>query len=139
MYANVGIGSISPIGTGIDMSSTNASEFLISDVVQIEEIGMVIKTATNSSSPIVVTVTGRPTVGSASGAIAIGTITIPTGIVAGKMYTNKVNPVQLYPGYSINFAVTSAASVAGAAYPVIRAAFGAETDLNLAYVTVVTA
>ncbi len=142
MYSNRGSILQGPLGTALDLTTTASNEYLVNEPAQVEEIGIIIKTATVSSGGIVVTVTARPTVGSATGAVTIGTITIPTAIAAGKLYTNKVTPVSVSPGYSINVAVTTAAAGVGAAgngYFVPKMSFSSETDANLAYATVVTA
>ena len=84
--------------------------------VQLRRLALLITTAIVSpTSSCVVTVSKRPTVGSDTGRTTIATITIPTGVAAGKVYYKDVDDIVLDPGNELMFAVTTACAGAGAA------------------------
>lgn len=96
-------------------SAAVIARFMAMHQVQVKQIAFVVSTATVSSANIVVTVKRRPTVGSSSGEVTIGTLSIPTGVAAGKMYYKNVTPVTVAQGEEIVFEVTTAAAGMGAA------------------------
>jgi len=122
MYVNQGIlGKLMPIlDTGAVASALSGAAVIaehacIGNQVEIRRVAIAISTATVSSGNIVVTVRNRPTVGSASGQSTLATLTIPTGVAAGKVYYKDVNQSIIVPGGSIAFEVTTAAAGGGAA------------------------
>lgn len=89
--------------------------FVAMEKVEVKQVGFLITTATVSSGNIVVAVKKRVTAGSASGESTVGTLTIPGGVAAGKIYYKKITPVKLDLGEQIVFEVTTAAAGGGAA------------------------
>lgn len=82
-------------------------------------LSVAITSATSTANPVV-TFQRRPTPGSATGAVTLGTITIPTGSAAPKVYFKDITPVILNAGESIAFNLTTqgtdASAAAGTAY-----------------------
>lgn len=60
----------------------------------------------------------RPTYGSASGEVTIGSVIIPTTTAVGKFVYKDVSPVVLFPGEQLVFETTSAATSGGCVYHV---------------------
>jgi hypothetical protein len=81
----------------------------------IKRLSFIVSTATVSSGNIVITAYYRPTVGSSSSQVSLGTITIPTSIAAGKVYYKDITPYSAAPGGDVSFSVTTAAAGGGAA------------------------
>lgn len=109
-------GGIRAISSAESLASAAViARFLAMKQISVKQIAFVISTATVSTGNIVVTVKRRPTVGSTSGEVTIGTLTIPTAIAAGKMYYKNVTPVVVAQGEEVVFEVTTAAAGMGAA------------------------
>ena len=122
MYVNdLGLGQLVPalaasVAPGSLGSTAVISEHVcIGNQVEIRRVAIAISTATVSTGNIVVTVRNRPTVGSATGQSTLATLTIPTGVAAGKVYYKDVNQAIIVPGGSIAFEVTTAAAGGSAA------------------------
>ena len=146
MYVNQGVlGKLMPIlDTGSVASALSGSlagsdgdrlaEFVcVGERVEVVRIAVAIATATVSTGSILITVVNRPTAKSATGQVTIGTITIPTGVAAGKVYYKDVNQASIAPGGSLCFIVTTAAaggSKAGAGIPGFVAQEDPEYKLN---------
>lgn len=110
---------VMPLGTPAAVDLTSAAVHSFSHIflsqVKLKRIALCVTTATVSSGNIVVTFRKRPTPGSSSGQSTVGTITIPTGIAAGKVYYKDVSPVVFAPGDQLIAEVTTAAAGGGAA------------------------
>lgn len=122
MYVNdLGLGQLVPalaasVAPGsLTSAAVIAEHACIGNQVEIRRIAIAISTATVSTGNIVVTVRNRPTVGSATGQSTLATLTIPTGVAAGKVYYKDVNQSVVVPGGSIAFEVTTAAAGGSAA------------------------
>lgn len=102
--------------------------------VTVDMIAFAIKTATVSTGNIVVAFKKRPTVGSATGESTIGSLTIPTGIAAGKVYYKNISPVSFEIGEELVVEVTTAAAGGGAAgdgFSLFKASYSAEQLANI--------
>lgn len=116
-------------------SAAVVNQFVCQNPVMLEFIGFLISTATVSSGNIVITVKKRPVVGSASGESSVATITIPSGVAAGKRYGKMISPVQFQAGDVISFEVTTASAgggAAGAGYAMVGVNFSPESLVNSA-------
>lgn len=85
--------------------------------MEVKQIKFAVSTATVSSGDIVITAKKYVTIGSATGAVTLGTLTIPTGVAAGKVYYKPLDPndASFLPGEVLVFEVTTAAAGGGAA------------------------
>lgn len=102
--------------------------------VSIDMIAFAIKTATVSSGNIVILFKKRITVGSDTGAVNLGTLTIPTAIAAGKVYYKNIDPVDFELGEELVVEVTTAAAGGGAAgdgFALFKASYSAEQLANV--------
>lgn len=82
------------------------------DVLRLE---FPISTAVVSSGNVIVTFKQRPVIGSASGEVTLGTLSIPNGAAAGQVYYKDIDPVMCKEGQEIIAEVTTAAAGMGAA------------------------
>jgi len=93
----------------------------MSQVVQ--RIEALVTTAVVSSAPVVISVFSRPTHGSTSGQVLLGTLSIPGGTAVGKcVYKDIADNASGQPvaaGQEIVFGVTTAAAGGGAAGAVL--------------------
>lgn len=131
------VGGLCPIGTlgAAVMTSTGvlAHRYVALMPIKVKRIMLKITAATVSSGNIVVVAKKRPTIGSATGEVTIGTITIPTAIAANVIYYKDVTGVVCAQGDEICFDVTTAAAGggnAGSALPMIEAEEDPETPAN---------
>lgn len=83
-----------------------------------------------STSAVVITFHARPTYGSASSQVNLGTVTIPGGVAANAFYYADINPVDVPVGYQIVADVTSAASASGSALAGFLAQYSPEVPGN---------
>lgn len=100
----------------------------------VRQFSFSVKTATVSSGGIVVALKYYPTVGSSSGAVTLASLTIPTGVAAGKVYYKAVDSVKVLPGQELVVEVTTAAAGGGAAgdgYSAIECYHAPEHPANL--------
>jgi len=110
----------------------------IGEAIELSRIAVLVTTATVSSGNIVVTVYQRPTYGSTSGQVTIGTLTIPTATTAGSIYYKPVESVRLLPGQQLAFNCSTAAaggSNAGAVISMFKAFMTTEDPRNVAAMT----
>lgn len=101
----------------------------------VKRLAFVITTATVSTGNIVITAKKYVTPGSASGAVTLDTLTIPTGVAAGTYYYKNVNPetYSFKRTEELVFEVTTAAagmSGAGAGYSLFEADYDPENIKN---------
>lgn len=95
-------GSVSGASTGVK------GEMCVGSVPIIVR-GVAITTQTaNSTSNCVVDFRRRPTAGSSTGEVSIGTITVPSTAVAGRSYYRNGFNVRVNPGESVIATVTTA-------------------------------
>jgi hypothetical protein len=113
------VGSIAPSSAAVltpeDLSAANAvyGSYVVAKQCKIKRIAFYVTTLINASTNPAVTFTRRPTFGSTSGAILLGTVTIPTGSAVGTVIYKNIAPVNLYPGDELSLAQTVQASTAG--------------------------
>lgn len=89
--------------------------FTVLEQCQVSQLYFAISTATVSNADIVVAFKRRPTLGSASGEVTIGSLNITTGAAAGRVFYKYVDPVVCAAGEQIVIEVTTAAGGMGAA------------------------
>lgn len=108
----------------VAFDSTTASSLASAAVVKkyaffrpayVRRIGIGVTTAIVSTGSVVVTIKKYPTMGSNSGEVSLGTITIPAGTAAGKVFYKALGSVKLIEGDELVFEVTTAAAGGGAA------------------------
>lgn len=118
-------------------SLTSAADMLVYDVCEqivLTSIFLQVTTATVSTGNIVVSVFQRPTYGSSSGQVLIGTLSIPTGVAIGKIYYKPVESVKVVQGSQLAFACSTAAaggSAAGAGKCNFKAFMAVEDPKNV--------
>jgi hypothetical protein len=129
--------SLSPLPTEVSAQSLTSvgvkQQFLCPRPANLVFVGFAISTATVSSGNIVVTVKKRNGVGVSAGEAVLTTITIPTGVAAGKVYGKYIDPSLLQVGEVIAFEVTTAAAgggAAGAGYSIVQVNYSPEELAN---------
>lgn len=93
-----------------------------------------ITTAIVSSANVVVSFWARPTYGSATNEIALGTVSVPTGALANSLYFSDINPIDVPANYQIVAEITTAAvggSAAGGALSGFLQQYDPETAANM--------
>lgn len=106
MYPNLnGVGSVVPNGTGVlaadDLAAAAAvhGEYLFARKCQIRRIMFVVTAAVvGTSTAPVVRFSKRITPGSDTGAVVIGSLTVPDGTVIGKVLYKDVDPMVMDVG-----------------------------------------
>ncbi len=78
----------------------------------------------------ILTFYARPTIGSATSQLTLGTVAIPGGTAAGKTVYKAINPVLVPAGYQLVADVTTAATASGAAVAIFGAAYSPEEPAN---------
>lgn len=111
--------------------------FAVMEAIEVTRLMFFVSTLVASSTANeVYTFYQRPTSGSASGQVAIGTLTIPTGSTVGQVIYKDVESVKLLPGQ--DFAIkrttqgTDGSSVAGAGFIGFKAFMVTEDPRNVA-------
>ena len=132
MYTEQSI-AVVPVGTGVlaaDVLTATGDhgEYVVLSPCSVRRIMAYVSTAVvGPTTAPVVTFRRRPTPGSATGQIDLGTLTVPTGTAVGKVVYKDVSPVKLDVGDSILITVSTAATggtPAGGAY------YGFELELS---------
>jgi hypothetical protein len=129
--------NISPLPTVVAAQSLGSAavvnQFLCQRPVSLVFIGFAISTQTVSSGNIVVTIKKRNGIGVSAGEVSLGTITIPTGALVGKVYGKYIDPSVFGIGDVIAFEVTTAAAgmgAAGAGFSMIQVNYSPEELSN---------
>lgn len=101
----------------LDLTSAAVGDlsFVCMQRCQVSQIKALVDVAVVSTGAVVITVRKRPTPGSASGQSTVGTLSIPAGTAAGKVYYKAVSPVSFAEGDEMVFEVTTAAAGGSAA------------------------
>jgi len=115
MYAINRSPSIIPSNLQALTSAAVIQSFTVQAQCQVDQLFFAISTSVVSSGNVVVTFKRRPTLGSTSGEVTIGTLTMPSGAAAGKVYYKAVAPVVCLAGEQIVVEVTTAAAGGSAA------------------------
>ena len=115
------VGSVVPAGTAVlaaeDFSAAAAvhGEHIVLKKVQIKRVMFVVSLAIVSTGAVQVTFTRRPTPGSLTGAVLLGTLVIPAGTAIGKVLYKDISPAKLFPGDALALEATVASAGGGAA------------------------
>jgi hypothetical protein len=121
-----------PIGAAQSLTSAAVvANSMVQFPVSIEKILFKLTTAVVSSGAVVVNFKKRPTLGSATGEVSIGTLTIPAGAAINAIYYKDVTPVEFGVGEFLAVEVTTAAAgmgAAGAGYSAIQLSSSPKTD-----------
>lgn len=96
-------------------SAAVINRYLVAQQQEVSLLALAISTSVVSTGNVVVTFKRRPTLGSSSGEVSLGTITIPNGAAAGKTYYKSIDPVVCAVGEEVIAEVTTAAAGMGAA------------------------
>jgi hypothetical protein len=138
MYSNkkAGVTPYGTLGTAV-ITSTGvlAHRYVAMTQLSVTRIALVITTTVSSSANAVVKVKARPTIGSSSGEIVLGTLNIATGTAAASVvYVDVNDPAasSVLPGYEICADVTTAATSAGAGLLVFECEEDPEVAANQA-------
>lgn len=84
-----------------------------------------------TSAACVVTFYGRPTYGSDTSALNLGTVKLPDAAVANDVYYKDIDPVSVPAGYQVTAEVTTAAGTSGSALAGFLAQYTPEEPANL--------
>lgn len=116
-------------GPSVVTSAADIQEFLVPSKVRVRRILATVSTAVVSTGSVVITVYSRPTVGSSSSQVTLGTLTVPAASVAGATFYKDLSTITsaVKAGQSVAFAVTTAAAGTGAA-GAVYCTFEAEED-----------
>jgi hypothetical protein len=115
MYAINRSPSLLPSNLVALTSAAVVQSFTVLSQCQVDQLFFAISTSVVSSGNVIVAFKRRPTIGSSSGEVTIGSLTIPGGAAAGKVYYKQVSPVVCAAGEQIVIEVTTAAAGMGAA------------------------
>ena len=116
------------------------AEFLPNDGVSLVEVSFLVTTTISSSAGVVLTFYNRPIAGIAGNDTSLGTLTLPSGAVAGTTVYRKVSETSwtiAKPG-SLVCKVTTDASSAGAGIVLFKCGQTPENVLNMTSGTAVT-
>lgn len=113
--------------TGVPANSINYLGFTN---FRISNIYFKVTTAMSSSGAAVLHIYARPTFGSSSGQISVGTLTIPAAAVADQVYYKDITPVNCLAGYQIVLNVDTASTSAGAGIWGMQTDLDPETEVN---------
>jgi hypothetical protein len=120
-----------PVGAAQSLlAAATIAEFFPPEKGEVESLSFTVSTTLNSAAPTVISFYSRTNIGNAAGEVLLGTITIPSGAVAGKTYVNRITPVYLNQGLSIAAVVTTVATVAGAGYAAATLSLSPENENN---------
>lgn len=117
-------------GTSVAATGVLAARQIASRQMVIKRIALGVLTVMNSTGAIVVDCRIRPTPGSATGELVVGTISIPTTGAVGQTFYKDVAGVVCQPGWEVNFNVTTAATTSGAVIQIIEGEYDPEAPLN---------
>lgn len=131
MYTN----KFSPIVKGVtelDCSSTsNLDVFGVFANMRVTRLMALVSTVMNSTGPVVLNFYRRPTHGSATGEVLIGSISISGTAAVGKCYFKDVAGVQVHPGEEVVCKVGTAATTSGKVLSGLEANEEAEVPANI--------
>lgn len=111
------------------------AEFVPNDGISLEEVSFLVTTSVSATSAPVISIYNRPVAGVSGAAdVLLGTMTIPTGAVAGNLVYRKVSETSFTVAQrgSLVFVVTSVASSAGKGICSFKAGQTPEAIQNIA-------
>lgn len=116
-------------------AGVHTASYVCMEQVLVRSLYAVVTTLVASdTAEAVITIKRRPTYGSATGEVSIGTLTIPDTTAAGKVIYKNVSPVEIQPGDQVVFEITTAAtdgsSVAGNVVYGLRISANEEEEAN---------
>lgn len=120
--------------TSLSSAAVDTKSLLYTEGGEVRRLEVYLTTATVSTGNIVVKFYYRPTKGSSSAQVTLGTLTIPTAIAADKVYYKDITPYLLPSQSEVAFEVTTAAAGGGAAGACIWDVivnYSAETEANV--------
>lgn len=125
--------NIVSIGAGIAKVTTGTGDaapvYRVFTQIRVTRIMASVTTAiVNGLVAAIVTVYRRPTPGSTSGQVAIGTLTFPTGTALGKVLYKDIVETNLFPGEELAFNVSTAGTDSGSAAGAFVGSFEANDD-----------
>lgn len=103
----------------------------LGEQIELNRIMFEVSVAVVSSAPAVISVYSRPTFGSASGQILIGTLSIPGGTAAGSILYKPVESLKLTQGTQLAFNVSTAATSSGSGFSMFKAFLTSEDPKNV--------
>jgi hypothetical protein len=115
--------------TGVSLASAADVGWIpvVPERLDIAEVGVLVTTAPTVTAPVL-TLFRRPTPGSGTGEVSLGTITLPVATAIGKRVKKGFN-ARLNPGDQLRIAVTTAAT-AGAGLIYVKAYPGGSAALE---------
>lgn len=130
-----------PLAIDVTTSAAVHGGYVITKRCKIRKIGFVVEVAiANDAVAAVVEFNRRPTIASASGEVAIGTLTLTDGAAAGATFVKEVDPVVMEVGDELSLEVATAGtdgtSAAGQGYYFVIADEDQEVSGNESNVTV---
>lgn len=131
--SNASLTALSLVGSTGDY----AKWYVMAPTIEISRLLLIVSTTTlTGTAAPVVTFYARPTFGSTSGQITLGTITVPSASVAGAIIYKNIESVKIPAGYTIvanlSTAGTDGGSAAGAGFVGFNAFMASEDPRNVA-------
>jgi hypothetical protein len=128
-------------GTAKDLSATGVFAYTWNffENARIWRLAVKTTTAQVSTGGIVVQFLLRPTYGSATNQVVLGTVTVPQTAATNLVYVNEITPTNIIAGSQVVANVSTAATTSGSGIAQLYWDFDPETILNEANFTKVTA
>ena len=135
--SNVMIGA----GAAYTLTSTGAFAYTwnLLEGGTVRQLAIKLTTSASSTAAPVVTFYSRPTYGSSSSQVSLGTVTLGATGAVNSLYLNNIKPVNVPAGSQIVAVCTTAASTGGAAIAYCTVDYAPEEPGNQSAVTLVTA
>lgn len=129
------VGALTPEGTAVIAAENAAAavavhgSFLVEKQCRIKAVYFYVSIVclAGTTAPVV-RFLRRPTYGSTTGQVVLGTITIPSGTAAGKVMYKLITPTTLFPGETLTFEHTVQAADPGT--PTCSGYYGFEVELD---------
>lgn len=138
MYTTKGP-NVLPTLTAVATSTGVVNRYLVQRSLSVNFLAYTVLTTFSSSAATVLQFIYRPTLASATGQVVLGTVSIPTGAVAGTSYYNLIKNSDCPAGGEIVVNVQTASSSAGAGMGWIESDEDPEVLGNNSLFTLVTA
>lgn len=126
--------ALEPLGTPAAIALATPGVHTFSKIVhsrqQVQRLLATITTAVVSTAPAVIQLLYRPTPGSATNQVVVGSLSIPGGATVGQCYVKDVALVSCAPGSQLVYNVSTAATASGAAVGGFESIDDPETLVN---------
>lgn len=99
--------------TELDASGANEEVFQIFSSMRINRIQALVTTVMSSAASVVLSFYKRPTFGSTSGEVLLGTLTIASTAAVGRLYYKDISGTAFAPGQCLVCKVSTVATVSG--------------------------